>query len=142
MWDKLFKAVLDPIAVDNPQMVEAAIQIDSGFYDWAKFHNPNDISTPHETDEIIVQSLAEDLRDLKLRAWYYGYKAKKVKDDEEGVICNYFSHLCDNQFWMLLHVRYKLWNVEQLCIRDGWQIVRLKDRGVPPIIQAILGGGH
>ena len=140
MWNDIFQANLKSFGLINPDMVERAIIINDGFSGWAKFHNPNDISTVEESDEVMVQVLSEDLQDLKLRAWYYAFKSKKVSDEEDKILCHYFSHLCDNHFWMILHLRYKFWEIPNLAIRDGWKIVKFKcDHGMPDIIKKMLG---
>lgn len=140
MWNEIFQANLKAFAADSPKIVDRAIKINEEFGAWAKYHNPNDISTLEEKDEILIQVLGEDLQDLKLRAWYYVYKGKKVLKDEDKMLCVYFAQLCDNHFWMILNLRYKLWGIPNLAIRDGWKIVKIKyDHQMPEALKRILG---
>jgi len=139
MWKDILEAITKSFANDDPEMVELIWEAEESFKKWSQYFNPNDLGTQLESDKILVSIISEELQDLRMRADYYGYLHKKEINNGRAELWIYLHQLLGAYFWIYARIKYKLFSVGCLGIRDGWKLVELDPRQGAQNILKIIG---
>ena len=141
MWKEILEALCKSFAQDDPELVDAIYQAESGFQKWSQYFNPNDISGMEDGDKVLVSILSEELQDIRMRTEYSRYLHKKTNDERLQSTWLYLHQTLGEHFWAYSRIKYKLWNVGCIALRDGWKLVECPQRNeMPDIIRKIMGG--
>ncbi len=139
MWNSILDTLCKGLANDDPKLVEQILQANVNFTKWVKYYNPHDIGSIKKNEKVVVKILSEDLQDLKMRSAYFQYLVKKTDDQKLMSIWTFIADSCTDHFWLSVRVKYKLWEYDNIGMRDGFQVVAIPcDHGIPDILKRLL----